>query len=680
MVAKFSSASTETISLLKPMNILKRDYQRTSIRKHSRIYDGLDAKFHNLYHLFKHGPHVRIELLSRARDVDGRAAEWSKLSDKHLKLKLEELRELFRREKADQKVVLPQAFAAIREVAGRELGLIPYPVQIAGAWALYRGYVSEMATGEGKTLVAGMAAVLNAWSGNPCHIITVNDYLAERDAALLSPLYKYCGLTCGCVTGEMDHNARKTGYNHDIVYTTSKEIVADFLRDRLWLGPRQLSGRRLISFLLGKRAEIEQGVVMRGIHTAIVDEADSILIDEAVTPLIISKSQVNQDFVRACEVANSIAASLIPGIDYKIDHRYKDIELSPGFESKLSGTGNGTSDFYNSLERRMELIKQAITAREFFHKDKQYIVQDGKIVIVDEFTGRMMPQRTWQSGLQQLIEAKENLEISGTSETLARLSFQRFFRFFHKLSGMTGTAKEAATEMSGIYHLPVVPIPVNKPCKRKVYPAEVYPDNASKWRAIVEEIRQLHVKGRPVLIGTRSVQASEQLAAMLQERGLVFRLLNAVKHKEEAMIVTHAGEPGMITVATNMAGRGTDIILAREVVELGGLHVIGTECHESKRIDRQLFGRAGRQGDPGSSRLFVSMEDELLVRYVPGFVRRLVTVLIKNNLPGGRLVALQIVNIAQNNAQRIAYKRRKSVVRMDTWLDDSLSFAYADVE
>jgi preprotein translocase subunit SecA len=327
----------------------------------------------------------------------------------------------------------------------------------------------------------------------------------------------------------------------------------------------------------------------------------------------------------------------------------------------------------------MELIQQALTAREFFHKDDQYVVQDGKVVIVDEFTGRQMPQRTWRAGLHQFIEAKEGLPMTTPTETLARLSFQRFYRLFHKLSGMTGTAREAIQELWDIYQLPVVTVPENRPCRRRILPTRAFADQESKWEAIVEEIACLNRQGRPVLVGTRSVEASEHLASLVERTGTWYKVLNAVRHKEEAGIVSLAGERGAVTIATNMAGRGTDIRLGKGVAALGGLHVIASECHEAQRIDRQLFGRCARQGDPGSARLFISMEDEIVRRFVPAAVRNTIQGQLKARFFGARLEAAAAARLAQSAAQRLAYRRRRGVLRMDTWLEDSLSFARRDV-
>ncbi len=661
------------------MSVLTQDYRRTQIKTPDPILSGLDARVHHLAGTYRRRASVTAKLIAEAEAIDAAAPLWKDKTDGALRASLAEFREVFRRNRPGCDEQLPSAMAAIREVADRRLGLRSHVVQLAGALALYRGTVVEMATGEGKTLTAGLTAVVWGWIGRPCHIITVNDYLADRDARWLEPLFKFCGVSVGRVTGDMDPKARREEYRSDLTYTTSKEILADFLRDRLRLDSLQNASRRQIQALSG-RLDAEKGLVMRGIHTAVVDEVDSILIDEAVTPLIISRETPNEPFVEACSEAQRIAATLRPGVDYRIDQQYKDIDLLDGVENELEQRSGNLPRLFRGRSQHRELVQQALKAREFFHRDTQYVVQDGKIVIVDEFSGRLMPQRTWSAGLHQSVEAKEEITVTAPSETLARLSFQRFFRFFHRLAGMTGTAKEASGELWHIYGLPVVSIPPNRPCQRKIYPRQIFAEQEPKWQAIAQEVAERHATGQPVLVGTRSVRASEDLSARLHKLGLTFRVLNAVRHREEARIVSQAGEQGSITVATNMAGRGTDIRLGTGVPRLGGLHVIATECHEATRIDRQLFGRCARQGDPGSARSFVSLEDELLCRYVPAPVRNSVKRVLRLRGPASTWAAEQVVRWAQRRPQAMAFHRRKTVLRTDTWLDDSLSFAQGDVD
>lgn len=650
-----------------------KDYQRSRYHQPPKPYKGADAALNSLIGCYERRSSVLQRLRRDAEAVDALGPAMMELSEGKLRGRILELREIFHRGGKAVEANLIPALAAIREASERQLGMRPFLVQLMGALALYRGYLAEMATGEGKTLTAGLAAVLAGWTKKPCHIVTVNDYLVERDAERLGPLYEFCGVRVGCVTAAMGEQDRVKGYGCDVTYATSKELLADFLRDRLRLGALHNPTRRLIRGLLVPQTGQYQegGLVMRGLHTAIVDEADSVLIDEAVTPLIISAPHENTQLKEAGAMAHEMVSRLKPGEDYEVKLRYKEIELTEAGTRKLQEQAASLPGLWQGRERRMELVIQALVAREFYQRDKQYIVDGGKIVIVDEFTGRPMPQRTWREGMHQAIEAKEGVEISNPSETIARLSFQRFFRCFYKLSGMTGTAREAAAELWQTYRLPVIPIPTNRPCIRKQAADRIFADETSKWNAIVEEIAAVHGQGRPILVGTRSVWASEMLAERLAEKGMECSLLNASRLKEEAAIIAMAGEHARITIATNMAGRGTDILLGRGVAALGGLHVIATERHESGRVDRQLVGRSARQGDPGSAQAFVSLEDELIRRYLPAPVQKTFRAAFAASPKAGAIA----LRLAQRNAQRLAAKQRRSVLQSDLWLDQALSFA-----
>ena len=653
-----------------------QDIRRTGHNVPEPLLKGLDARVNGAIGIYRRRPRILHDLRRDAEIIDAHAPEFQELPDHPLHERLMAFREDFRRGLHLRNAELPlAALAAIREAAHRKLGLRPFVVQLMGALALHQGYLAEMATGEGKTLTAGLAAVLAGWTRRPCHIVTVNDYLVQRDAEWLRLLYQFCGVRVGCVTAMMNPLERQKGYGCDVTYTTSKELLADFLRDRIRLGTLENPTRRLIRRLLMPRHAALDGLVMRGLHTAIVDEADSVLIDEAVTPLIISASRRNELFRDAGRAAYGIVSQLQPETDYRVNLRYKEIELTPAGLKKLADECSSMPGIWKGITRREELIKQALVAREFFQKDKQYVIVNDKVVIVDEFTGRPMPQRTWREGLHQAIEAKEGLEVSDPTETVARLSFQRFFRCFHKMSGMTGTAREAAAELWQIYGLPVVTIPTNRPCIRTEWPDRIFLGEDAKWNRIVDDIEGLHSSGRPVLIGTRSVLTSERLGRMLAERGLECKILNAVRLSEEAQVIAMAGERGRITIATNMAGRGTDIKLGAGVAALGGLHVIATERHESRRVDRQLFGRAARQGDPGSAQAYVSAEDELIRRYLPASVHAALRRGLKHRLPGRERLAQAAFHLARRKAQAQAFKQRKSVLKTDTWMEDALSFA-----
>ncbi|NOS68314.1 MAG: hypothetical protein HOP33_00065 [Verrucomicrobia bacterium] len=652
------------------------DYRRLDYRVPPRVLAGLDAMVNRGVGIYQRRAQRVAKLREDAERIVCDEARWRELPDASLHERLMEFRGTFRRGGKLADEIVMGALGAIREASRRELGLHPFPVQLMGALALHRGFLAEMATGEGKTLTAGLAAVLAGWTKRPCHVVTVNDYLVERDAAWLRPLYTVCGVTVGGVTAAMDPAARLKGYGCDVTYTTSKELLADFLRDRLRLGGIQNPTQRLIRRLLAPVAS--DGLVMRGLHTAIVDEADSLLIDEAVTPLIISAPTKNELLKEAGILAEQIAGALELESDYRANSRYKEIELTDSGRDKLAGRAGQLPGLWRGNDRRTELIRQALVAREFFQRDKHYIIVDGKIVIVDESTGRPMPQRTWREGVHQAIEAKEGLPLSDPSETIARLSFQRFFRCFHKLSGMTGTAREASGEFWQVYGLPVVQIPVNRPCVRQHWPDRFFATDAAKWNAVVLEIERLHRTGRPLLVGTRSVASSEKLALLLSERGLDFKLINATRLAEEAETVAMAGEQDRITIATNMAGRGTDIKLGAGVAEMGGLHVLATERHESGRVDRQLFGRAGRQGDPGSAQAFVSAEDELIRRFLPVSLQGVLRRSLEARFVGSTQIAEKAFSLAQRRAQQMAFKQRRAVLKADTWLEESLSFAGGD--
>jgi preprotein translocase subunit SecA len=672
----FAALNTQpsTLNSGRRMNAVTLDHRLCGINEPAKIPAGLDAVVDGWIGRCKRRRAAVCRLREDAERVDALGSHFQCLSDRALADKLAEFRQSFRRRPKQAADLAIEALAGVREAAERRMGLRPYVVQLMGALALQRGFLAEMATGEGKTLTAGLAAVLAAWTGFPCHLVTENDYLAQRDAEWLQALYEFCGLRVGYVTGAMIRPERAKGHAADITYATSKELAADFLRDRLCLGELQDVGRRLIRGVWKNAHAGTDGVVMRGLHTAIVDEADSVLIDEAVTPLIISGAQGNDRGDEAYQAAWSVAARLVPGVEYHVDLRRRAVDLLPAGHERIAALSVQLPGFWRAPLRRNELITHALTARELFTNGKQYVVEEGKVVIVDEFTGRLMPMRKWRHGVHQAIEAKEGLEVSPLDETLARLSFQRFFRLFTKLSGMTGTAQEAAPEFWHIYRLPVVSLPTHRPCLRCELPDRVFADQSAKWEALVTEISRVHGTGQPLLIGTRNVDESERLAERLRILGLRFNLLNASRHREEAQIVAGAGERGRITVATNMAGRGTDIKLAPGVAELGGLRVLTTERHESRRIDRQLYGRAGRQGDPGVAQAFLSADDELLRRFTPSFVRRGLRHAISSRFPVANGLAMQAVAMAQRLAQSQAYRQRCEVLRMDTWLADSLSF------
>lgn len=594
------------------------------------------------------------------------------MTDANLRELAINLRACFRCNK-DMPTDLHQAFALIREVAFRKIGEKPHPVQIAGGLAINAGCISEMVTGEGKTLTATLPATIAGWRGRGCHVITVNDYLAGRDAGWMEPVYRFCGLTVSHIDQQMSSEQRRKAYHCDITYCTNKEVAADFLRDRLILA----GTRGLASYLAQKIAtasDVNERIVQRGLHFAIVDEADSILVDEAVTPLIISGDMPNSEQCESFKQAAEIAKQLTHPEDYQINAQYREITITPTGHHRVKDLTENLPGLWTTQRRAMELVQQALTAKEFYARNKHYLVEDDKIIIIDESTGRMMPDRTWRDGLHQAVEAKEKVTINPPKATFARISFQRFYRLYQKLSGMTGTASEAAGEFWQIYHLPVVSIPTHKPCQRKQMDNMVFRDQETKWTAIVSEISRIHSTGQPVLVGTRSVCSSEHLSCLLQEANLPHQVLNAVYHQQEAQIVAQAGQEGKITVATNMAGRGTDIKLGRGVADLGGLHVISAEPNESARIDRQLYGRSGRQGDPGSAQGIFSLDDDVLLRHAEKL-----SIYAKKRYRDQSQIKSRFVSFlllyAQRNAERLALQQRKNVLKTDHWLDEQLGFA-----
>lgn len=455
-----------------------RIYQQTAITIPDQVPKGLDGWVYRAVGSMRRVMFPRKRLLRLTSGIHDEADRFRTLSDRDLQSMLSRARERFRRLDWDHEAYVPEALALLVEAADRTLGLRPFPVQIMGALALFRGNLIEMQTGEGKTLTAALAAVLSGWSERPCHVITVNDYLAERDAGHLRPFYETCGLDAGSVSGSMGQEERRRNYACSVVYTTSKELLADFLRDRLALRGTHDPSRRYLRRRFDARGE--DGLVLRGLHTAIVDEADSVLVDEAVTPLIISRKAENEPLLQPCRMAVDLADRLERDVHYVVDPKYREVRLTTAGVREVESMTVHLPPIWHAPSRREELILQALTAHEFFHKGKQYVLQDGKVVIVDEFTGRLMPWRSWRQGLHQILEAAEGVDITHPNETLARLSFQRFFRFFTKLCGMTGTAREVATEFWNIYRLNCVAIPPNRPCRRRTLRVRVFAREETK--------------------------------------------------------------------------------------------------------------------------------------------------------------------------------------------------------
>jgi preprotein translocase subunit SecA len=561
----------------------------------------------------------------------------------------------------------------VREVAGRRLGMRPFDVQLVGGRVMLDGKIAEMETGEGKTLTATLPACTAALAGIPVHIVTINDFLVMRDSAWMGPLYKFFGLRVGTITEGMAPEERRAAYACDITYGTNKQVVFDYLKDRLLLGRVSSAAQMRIDGLSGEHPRSSR-VLLRGLCYVIVDEADSVLVDEARTPLIISNVADAAQEQQVYSEAIAIARQLTSGTDFSIRPREHDVELTERGRAHATRLAEPYGGVWMGPRRREELVRRALSALYLFQRDKQYLVRGGKVQIVDEYTGRVMADRSWERGLHQMIEAKEGCSITGQQETLARISYQRFFRRYLRVAGMTGTAREVTRELWSVYHLPVVTIPPNRPVQRRRLPDEVYASADEKWDAVVASVRRQQALGRPVLVGTRSVAASEHLSELLTAAGLAHQVLNARQDQEEAEVIARAGELGRITVATNMAGRGTDIRLAPGVVELGGLHVIATERHDARRIDRQLFGRCGRQGDPGTYQVIVSLEDEMVREYHKGRVLRLARLLSRRDRPLPAWCGRVVVGMAQRAAERHHGRARRELLRTDEQLSDLLAF------
>lgn len=559
----------------------------------------------------------RQDRRSRAQEIVNASDALRHHSDAALRERAEEIREavLLGRDMAG---VTNDAFALTREVIRRALGLSLYEEQVMGGLIMAEGSLAEMATGEGKTLTAILPTALLGWTGRGVHVLTVNDYLANRDAQITKPVYARLGLSVGVVIDETPKPERKAAYDADITYVSDKQVVFDFLRDRLEIPVgASLTGSILQELSGDDEPDWHEKVVQRGFNAAIVDEVDSILIDEAVTPAIIAAEELSEgsgeDPTGAHHrTAAQIAARLTQGEDYEVDRKLRYVEMTDTGRERLREMTEGLPPFWTGPRRSEEIVRTALIAKEIQVKGDDYIIRDGKVEIVDRSTGRVLEGRQWQMGLHQAVEAKEGLETTIARRTSTRISYARFFQQYRHLAGMSGTLSEVTDELWRTYGKAVVRVPTHRPVIREELRDVVFATEQEKLDAVVEETQRIHATGQPVLIGTRSVLTSERLGAMLAERAIACKVLNAEREKEEAEIVSHAGKVGAVTVATNMAGRGTDIILDPRSRELGGLYVLGTERHSERRVDRQLFGRSGRQGDPGRARMFLSLEDQLV--------------------------------------------------------------------
>lgn len=567
-----------------------------------------------------------------------------------------------------------KAFALIRETAGRTVNMRHFDSQLIGGWIMVHGRLAEMETGEGKTLTATLAAATAALAGIPVHVVTVNDYLVTRDAALMGPIYEALGLRVGVVTEQMDAAQRRAAYACNITYCTNKQLAFDYLRDRMLLGDDHGRLRLQLERLHSKKSRTDS-LFLQGLCFAIVDEADSVLVDEARTPLIISKESANPEEAQTYAQAMELAATLRSERDFTLEPEGRQIHLTDTGSEKLAASVTTLGGIWSGIRQREELVCKALGALYLYYKDRHYLVQDGKILIIDENTGRTMADRSWERGLHQMIEIKEKCKVSGQREHVARLTYQRFFKRYMCLAGMTGTAHEVRRELWSVYGLLVVKVPTNKPSQRQQVGRHVFLNKAAKWNAVLDQIKKIQNQGRPVLVGTRSVAESEHVSTMLEAAGLTHQVLNARQDASEAEIVAQAGQKRCITIATNMAGRGTDIPLQEGVSTIGGLHIIATEGNEARRIDRQLYGRCGRQGDPGSYEALFSLDDDLLDHYRKSFLLRFLGHMIDRNYPFAQRLGLLTLTCAQFAKERYHLRIRRDIMQMDEQIGRLLAFS-----
>jgi len=607
--------------------------------------------------------------------VNALATEIAALDDDQLRTEARALRSVLRRDGFALAPVV-RLFAVVREAASRVLGQRHYDTQLMAGWWLLEGSLLEMATGEGKTFAATLPAVAAALAGLPVHVITVNDYLADRDARVMGPLYRFFGLSVSAVVHGLTNAERRAAYAGDVTYASNKELAFDYLRDRAALGDRASPLHLAVESV--REEHLRAGsIVLRGLVFGIVDEADSVFIDEARTPLILSAFDDSSTQRAPVEAALRVAERFDAGTHFGLEPARRRVRLFDGGRDAIEELADlaGDDSPFASPREAAEAVEQALAALHLYARDQHYVVVEGKVQIVDEATGRAMPDRAWERGLHQMIEAKEGLELTGTRETLARITYQRLFRRYLRLAGMTGTATEVAAEIGRTYGLSVVRVPLHKPSRRSRGQAQCLADATSKWRAVVDAVERVAVRdGRPVLVGTRTVKASEDLSALLAASGIEHVVLNAKQDGEEAMIIARAGEAGQVTVATNMAGRGTDIVLGDGVAERGGLHVILTEYHESRRIDRQLFGRSARQGDPGSGEVIVAIDDELFVTHAPRLARWLAR-RSADGRPVGSLALALLRRAAQAAAEARNRQARDANLKQDRRFAQMLAFA-----
>ncbi|MCO6049629.1 prepilin peptidase [Mesorhizobium sp. RP14(2022)] len=617
------------------------------------------------------GAELRAKRLARiVPRVEALNEEMRTLSDEALRARARKIGQTLRRDGDFSMDTVAPAFAVTREISGRLSGRRHYGVQMIGAYAMLRGNLAQMATGEGKTLTAALAAATAALAGVPIHVVTVNDYLAKRDAELTEPIYRFLGFSVGVVVSGQKTEERQAAYACDITYCTNKELTFDYLRDRIVLGQRGSNLQLKLEATEREKARTSE-LRLRGLHFAIVDEADSVLVDEARTPLVISREEKGQVSAETATQALMLAADLVEGTDYHLNAEQRRVQLTAQGRDRVEEFARDRGAEWRGVVVREELARQALSALLLFHKGEQYLVRENKVQIVDEHTGRVMPDRAWSDGLHQIIEVKEGCKPSARRETIARMTYQRFFRRYRRLAGMTGTGRHVAAEFWSVYRLPVVQVPTHRPRQRIDLVDRVLLNDETKWRLVIERVAALNAKGVPILLGTRSVASALTASERLTAVGLDHEIVSAAQDSTEAAVVARAGERGAITVATNMAGRGTDIHVADEIEVLGGLHVIMVERHEARRIDDQLAGRSGRQGQKGCFQAILSLDDPILDFALSQSMRKLCR-LAPARL--GEMPARLLLRHAQKRAERIHARMRRDLLKSDENQIKTLAF------
>ncbi|WP_432470957.1 preprotein translocase subunit SecA [Amphritea sp. HPY] len=656
--------------MIKTAHHAPADYRHRPEQKVLQL-DWLERLQRRLQGTFELNPgRLKLRQRSFVARVSEFAAAYAETEDRRLLQRATELGDLIRSQGFTDLLIAEQ-FSIIREMSGRVLGMRHFDSQLTGGWIMLQGRIAEMKTGEGKTLTAVLPVIAAALAGLPVHVITVNDYLTERDAEEMVPLYHKFGLSVGVISHEVEQAGRRQAYQQDIVYVTGKELVFDYLRDRMKLDkPQPL--RMQVEAL--RSTKLENQLQLRGLHFALVDEVDSVLIDESRTPLIISGTQGNEEEQEFIETAYQLSFELEQEHDFTVDSDRRQIDLTEQGTEALRLLSADLGPLWKGAIRREEIIHKALLARFMYELDKDYLVREGKVELIDPLSGRVMEGRSWEKGLHQMVELKEQCELTQQRITLARISYQNFFRRYLQLSGMTGTAWEVKDELWRVYGLAVTPVKPNKAERRISQPTQVFKTADERWQQVVIRCQEMMLQGRAVLIGTASVAASETASEHLQQAGVAHQLLSAKQDKQEAEIVAQAGQPGRVMVATNMAGRGTDIKLAPSVNDAGGLHVILTEHYESVRVDRQLAGRSARQGDPGSFEMLLTLEDQP-IRTLRGKSLMTTCQTLGVKSAAGQKAALNLLRVEQQYVERQNYLARQATLEYDHKQNELLAFS-----